>query len=455
MMLLRLWRSTFGLVALVAIGFALATVAIGAIAYEITHEALEEQLDHRIAMEVSALLAEAREDGIAGLIEAIRKRDEAPTDARLEYLLVDARGRRLAGRMVATLPVADGYEEHLSYSRDGRRGVAQSITTSIQGARMVVAADRRGLKEIDALLQALFGVALAAMLVLGVVAAALVAWITRRRLSRIDRTAVAIIGGQFDRRIPQDGSDSEFDRLAGTLNRMLDRMAGLMDNLRQVSSDVAHDLRTPLTRLHNRLDRALDRSDLAQQVREIEEARGEAAELLDIFASVLRIAEVEGMAERLPKQAVDLSSLLNQMAETYEPDMEVSGHRLQVEVAPAVVVMGDRRLLSQAVANLLDNALNHTPSGTVVTLSLGRVGDVAELCVADDGPGVSEAEPERLFQRFARSEKSRSTPGHGLGLALVSAIAAAHGGRAALNPPPGFGITLVLPVRPVERPERG
>jgi len=447
-MLARFWRTTFGLVAIVALALAAVTLGIGRIAYEMTHEALEEQLDHRIATETTALLAETRQDGLAGLAKAIRRRETARSTASLDYLLVDGNGRRLAGEIVADPPARPGYEEHFHYHRDGKTSVAQALTTHIGGGVLVVAADRAELYDIDRAMMALFAGALATMLGGGIAAAALIGWLTRRRLARIDATAHAIIEGELARRVPRDGSGSEFDRLAGTLNRMLDRIGGLMENLRQVSSDVAHDLRTPLTRLYNSLDRGLADPDPARQARQIETARAQAAELLEIFAALLRIAEIEGMAERLPRQPLDLSSLVEQMAENYRPDMEESGHPLRCVVEPGITVSGDRRLLSQAIANLLDNALRHTPAGTCVRVSAQRADGHAQVVISDDGPGIDPADAGRLFQRFARSERARSTPGHGLGLALVAAVASAHGGRVALGEGHGFQVVICLPEDP-------
>lgn len=440
----RLWRSTFGLVALVAIVFALATLGIGAVAVTVTHEALEQQLDHRVAIETSALLAEAHE-GMPDLIRAIRRREAARSTASLDYLLVDSTDRPIAGAMIALVPVIPGYDEFFHYRVGNRIGIAQALTTVVPGGKLVVAADREGLIEIDSALGALFAGALAAMLILGTGAAALVGWVTRRRLARIDGTALAVIGGDLGRRIPRDGSGSEFDNLAGTLNRMLERISGLMDNLRQVSSDVAHDLRTPLTRLCSRLDRALAEGDEPGRVGEIEAARAEAAELLEIFAALLRIAEIEGMAERLPRSDVDLSLLVEQMAETYRPDAEASGHHLRCTIMPGLHLSGDRRLLSQALANLLDNGLRHTPAGTTITLLVKERGNTIAVSVFDDGPGVEAADRERLFQRFARSERARSSPGQGLGLALVKAVIIAHGGTVSADNMPGFGITMTFP----------
>ena len=445
-MLRRLWRSTFGVVALVALAFAAATLAIGEIAYMVTHEALEKQLDHRVAVESRALLDEAKEGGLTSVAQSIRLREEARNSSSLDYLLVDSAGRPIAGTISPLIPLKEGYEEFFRFRRGHYTGVGQSLTTSLPGGQLVVIADRHDLYEIDRALASLFAAALGAMLLLGVGAAALIGWLTNRRLSRVDTTAKAIIAGDLTQRVPRDESGSEFDRLAATLNQMLDRISALMDNLRQVSSDVAHDLRTPLTRLCNQLERAATGQSEADRAAAINAARDQANELLEIFAALLRIAEVEGLAERRALALLDLSALLEEMADTYRPDFEAGNRQLVTSIPRGLHVYGDRRLLAQAVSNLLENALRHTPTTTTATLSAVASRRTIEIKLEDDGPGVPSADAERLFQRFARAEASRTTAGHGLGLALVKAIAAGHGGEACLSRTQnGFGVAIRLP----------
>jgi signal transduction histidine kinase len=440
----RWWRGTFGLVALVALGFALATLAIGVVAFETMHEALEQQLDHRIAIETQALIDEGG-DGPEGVARAIRRREAARSTASLDYRLIDAAGRTVAGRLDATVPAAPGYVELLPYVDDGQRRIAQSLTTVLPDEhRLLVAADRAVIDEMDGALLRLFAGAFGAMLLIGIAAAWVVGAVTRARLARIDQAALAIIEGDLTRRMPVRGSGDEFDGVANTLNRMLDRIGGLMDNLRQVSSDVAHDLRTPLTRLNNRLAEAVATDDRTAQRTAIEAASAEARELLDIFAALLRIAEVEGMNARTHFREVDLSGLVAELAETYRPAMEASGHVLTALVMPAVTMAGDRRLLQRLLTNLLDNAVLHSPTGTTVAVSLDRIADTIHLTVTDDGPGVTPDEAPVLLRRFARADRSRSTPGHGLGLALVAAIAGAHGGLIEIQTGPGFGIDIAF-----------
>lgn len=440
----RWWRGTFGLVAAVAVGFALATLAIGVVAFESTHEALEVQLDHRIAIETRALIDEGQ-DGYEGVAAAIRRREAASSTASLGYRLVDAQNKPVAGVLDAAVPDKPGYVELLRYKANGEERIAQSLTTALPGGyRLLVAADRAAIDEMDNRFIVLFLGAFGAMLLLGIAAAWLVGIVTRRRLARIDQTAAAIIAGDLSRRVPLAGSGDEFDGVARTLNRMLDRIAGLMENLRQVSSDVAHDLRTPLTRLQNRLDEALRERDGTLQREAIEAAAAEASELLEVFSALLRIAEVEGMVARAHFQTVDLSAVAADVADAFRPAMEGSGHQLVTSITPGLTVSGDRRLLQQMLTNLLDNAAQHTPQGTTVSIALESARNGISLAVTDDGPGVGANEAPELFNRFARVDRSRSTPGHGLGLAMVAAIVAAHSGKAAIAPRPGFGVHVEL-----------
>jgi len=444
-MLQRFRRSTSGLVTVIALCLGLATAAIGTVAYEVTHEALELQLDHRIEAETRSLIAESR-GSIAGLTAAIERRRAARSTSSLDYILLDSDKRLLVATIETDNPIAPGYVEFLRYRRGTTIGIAQALTTALSGGILIVAADRDGLDEIDRTLMRLFAGALALTLLIGSIAALLVGWITRRRLSRIDATALAIIAGDFTRRVPVDGSGSEFDRLAVTINLMLERINGLLDNLRQVSSDVAHDLRTPLTRLYNRLDDALADQDPGRREDAIEGAKGEAGELLEIFAALLRIAEIEGMHERVRRGPVDLAVLVEKMGETYAPDFEATGHGLRVDAERGAVVGGDQRLLSQALANLLDNALRHTPAGTSVCVVCTHDDETAMLLVHDDGPGAATSDPANLFRRFVRGEHARGSPGNGLGLAMVAAICSATGGTARIESGAGFAIRMTFPL---------
>ncbi|MEA3067080.1 MAG: hypothetical protein QOK41_487, partial [Sphingomonadales bacterium] len=266
----------------------------------------------------------------------------------------------------------------------------------------------------------------------------------RRRLNSISGTAKVIIGGDIRERMPVSGSGDEIDQLAGTLNRMLDRIEGLLENLRQVSSDVAHDLRTPLSRLRTQLERSKQMTEDPADV--IEGAIAQLDQVLSLFGAILRIAEVEAGETRRYFTTVDLTALTTELVESCAPALQDQGHTLLWSVEPGLMVRGDRELLAQAAINLIENAQRHTPVGTVIRLTLVATGDSLCLQVVDNGPGVATSDLPRIVKRFARLETSRNTAGYGLGLNLVSAVARLHGGRLILrNDAPGLSVTIELP----------
>jgi signal transduction histidine kinase len=251
--------------------------------------------------------------------------------------------------------------------------------------------------------------------------------------------------------VPVRGTGDDLDRLAGTLNRMLDRIGALMESLHQVSSDVAHDLRTPLSRLYQRLEHARTHArSVPDYEAAVDGALREAEGLLDTFSALLRIAQVEGSSPRAGFGRVDLSAVADAIADAYRPDAEEAGHLLAADVAPGLVIHGDQELLTQAAANLVENALRHTPPGTRINVKLSGVpGTGACLAVEDDGPGVEGGDLPRLVHRFYRGERSRTTPGNGLGLSLVAAVADLHGATLHIrNAVPGLRVSLLFPAGP-------
>ncbi len=271
-----------------------------------------------------------------------------------------------------------------------------------------------------------------------------------RRLAAMSGTAEAIIDGDLARRIPRRGSDDDLDRLAATFNRMLDRIGLLMDSLRQVSNDVAHDLRTPLTRLRQKLEASQAMSEPAEREAALAGTLTDVDAILDTFAALLRIAQVEAGQRRHAHAPADLAMVALNVVEAFAAPAEEAGQRLTLEAAGPVVIEGDAELLTQMLVNLVENALRHAGPHAQVRVACGWRGREAALSVADDGPGVPVAEQGRIFDRFYRLEHSRSTPGNGLGLALVAAVARRHNARIDL-PPTGRGleVAVIFPPRPV------
>jgi signal transduction histidine kinase len=248
-----------------------------------------------------------------------------------------------------------------------------------------------------------------------------------KRLDAFNRTSRAIVEGNLADRVPTRGTDDELDRLAANLNEMLDRIQSLMQTVRQVSNDIAHDLRTPLGRLRHRLEEArATATSVAAYQSAVERAVADVDELLEMFSALLRIAQIEAGTRRAAFATVDLSGLFLELAEAYGPVADDRRQRLRADVAGGIAYRGDRQLLVQMLANVLENALRHTPEGAAITLSLARTPEGTVGVVADDGPGIPDHARAKVFQPFFRLEASRNTPGSGLGLALVAAIADLH-----------------------------
>jgi signal transduction histidine kinase len=268
-----------------------------------------------------------------------------------------------------------------------------------------------------------------------------------RRVEQVNRTSERVMTGNLSDRVPLHGTRDEFDQLAANLNRMLDQIERLMTAMREVTDDVAHDLRTPLSRLRARLERALVNPS-AGMSEAIRAAIDEADRLLATFNALLRIAELESGTHLDQTAPIDLSEVARSAAELYEPVAEEKGFTVSVVAEPGVRISGDWHLLSQALANLLDNALKYAGGGEI-ELRVFNENRQAILEVADQGPGIPEADRQSVLDRFVRLEPSRTTPGNGLGLSLVRAIARRHDGSATLEDNrPGLRVRLQFPRLP-------
>lgn len=255
-----------------------------------------------------------------------------------------------------------------------------------------------------------------------------------RRIDAITRTCQSIIAGRFNQRIPLRGSGDELDSLSVAINNMLDRIATLLDNLRQVSSDVAHDLRTPLTHLRNRLEEARQKSVTTEDYAAVvTQAIGDTDHLLAIFAALLRISQIESGSRLAAFSEISLSDLLDRIHEMYRPVAEDQRQVLLHGIQPGVRIRGDAELLTQLFSNLIENSIRHTAAGTRIFIRLTAAGNVVAAAVEDDGPGIPTDERDKVFRRFYRLTHGRSTPGNGLGLALVAAIAGLHNAKIELG----------------------
>ncbi|MCW2236441.1 sensor histidine kinase [Azospirillum canadense] len=454
---LRLLRTTPFRLALLYLGlFVLSVSVILLILYRTTAGFLEQEIGETIALEVAGLQDQYRGSGLRGLVDAVRDRSVA-THTNSIYLLTTPSGTILAGNLNAwpdTQPGAGGWS-HFKVSdyggTDARPSTAMAVTFTLPGQfRLLVGRDMSELDQLRGRLMESLRWVFAVTVVLGVGGGLLLARGAMHRIELINRTTRQIMAGDLTGRVPRVGGGDEIDRLAGNLNAMLDQIERLMTGMRQVTESVAHDLRTPLSRLRARVELALIRDTDDPEVYRtvLQDTIMEADRLLATFTALLSIAEAESGAKRTDLEPVSLSEVVRLAADLYEPVAEEKGQTLTTEIRADATVRGNEQLLAQAVANLLDNAIKYTPEGGHIALLLEGAGhgEAARVTVADSGSGIPSEMREKVLERFVRLDTARASPGNGLGLSLVDAVARLHGARLVLDDNrPGLRISLVFP----------
>jgi hypothetical protein len=454
--LLGLLRSASGRFALFFTAvFAAAATAAAIVLWWNTAGALDRQVDAAIRADVAALLDRRGRGGMPALVAAIEDRLALDAAGDALYLLQASPGQSLAGNLSDWPSEANGETPwiRMPLERDGGVSEARLFRVDLGGGhRLLVGRDVAEKLRLRGLLSE--GIAWAATASAGF--AVLGAWLLRRalenRLLPVYRTAAAIGAGDLSRRVPLTERGDEFDKLGTTMNAMLDRIARLMEGVRGVSDAIAHDLRTPIARARAKLEDSLNAAhDEASLRAAVEQGIADLDAIARVFQAVLRIAEVEAGSRRAAFAPTDLGPMLADIAELYGASAEAHEQHLQVNLPGTLPLIGDRDLLGQAVVNLLDNALKFTPASGTVRLRAGIADGVVEIAVADDGPGMPAADRARAGERFFRADAARSTPGSGLGLSLVRAVAALHRGELRLadthpgGEPPGLTATLRLP----------
>ena len=387
-----------------------------------------------VAAELAVLQGEDRTAGRAELIRSITLRERAVREHQIRYLLVDRQAHRLAGSIPAAAARVGSYDLVLPSIDRGGEGDGAAVSLMIMGVRLsdgailVVGSDTsdlRDLRQTLGLSTLEFGIGISLLALIG---GLVVGTIFLRRLDRVNRAVGRIMQGSLSERLPAIGMSAEFDDLSTNLNRMLDQIEALMAGMRQVSTDIAHDLRTPLTRLRQRLEDMKAASSGQELVTEeqVEAAIAQADTILAIFRALLRISSLEAGDGKHRFSEVDLSEILSRVFHAYFPVAEDADHVLTAQIEPALKVNGDAELLTQVITNLIENALVHTPTGSHIGLSIKRTSGGVVMTVADDGPGIPIDERDKVLRRFYRLDASRHSPGAGLGLAIVSAIASLH-----------------------------
>jgi signal transduction histidine kinase len=380
-----------------------------------------------------------------GLSDVIRERVERDTEGRMYYLLAGPIGQPVVGNVTAWPTGVDNARgQWVDFVQRDSDTPVRGMWLPVGSFRLLVGRDIRELTAIRQLLRraSFYGITLT--LVLALIGGVLLALSAERRLAELNRTTRQIMAGDWSRRAPLKGSDDEHDELAQNINAMLDQIENLLEGMRHVGDSVAHDLRGPITRLRNRLETVAaaqnpSREDLADSVAQLDQ-------VLATFNALLRIARVESGAFRSAFTTVDLQPIVHDVCELYQAAAEERQVTLQAKAPESVEIFGDRELLAQVLTNLVDNAVKYTPPGGVVRIELKRTADLAEVRVADSGPGIPAEDRERVLQRFTRLDRARSQPGNGLGLALVNAVTLQHHGRLTLGDNgPGLVVTVELP----------
>jgi signal transduction histidine kinase len=402
-------------------------ILFGAISWA-TSIYMANSLDAAVDSDITELEDAFQVGGNAALAALVRERVRQTPQGPMYYLLEDPNGKVVAGNL---FPFHGGEGR---FDLKAPRSNAPSVPIHTRGvvlaggAYLMVGVDALARREMHKLILRVFGWSSVITLALAFAGGALMSGGLLRRIEMISRAARDIMRGDFSRRIPVRGTGDELDHLVRSLNAMLERNEMAMESVRQVSNDIAHDLRTPLTRLRQRLELAQRRArSLEDWQRAADGCISDMDAILETFGALLRIAQIEsGMPARRFAE-VDLSELLRTVIEVYQPMAEERKQRFSAQIASGLTVRGDRELLAQMVANLIENAMKHSPAGASIGLITLRSPGAIAVEITDSGPGIPATERGRVFQRFYRLERSRSTPGNGLGLSLVEAIAALHG----------------------------
>ncbi len=424
-------------------------------------ESVTRQIDSTINAEITGLAEQFNQRGLIGLVQAIERRAGTAGASRGLYILADESFEPIAGnlsRWPDEPPDSEGWITfRLEYPDD------TGSSTNFGRARifdlgprfhLLVGHDIEERSRIAASIRGtlIWGVVIA--IGVSLVGGILMSRSLLKQIDSINETSREIMAGDLSRRIPIGNRGDEIDEVAGNLNAMLDQIERLLAGMSEISDNIAHDLRTPISRLRTGLESALigyaDPEDYRDAIRSAIE---EADNTLKTFNALLNIAQAEAGATQAQFEPLELQALLQDVGELYEPLAEEQGIQLKQDLTSDIVLKGDRNLLFQAVANLTDNALKFATADSCVTLTLrhetasGAGSKNAEIIVTDQGPGIPEADRERVLERFHRLEASRSTPGNGLGLSLVSAVAKLHGGALRLEDnAPGLRAVLSLPL---------
>jgi signal transduction histidine kinase len=428
--------SSFRLSAIYFLFFAFSTAALLSYVYYNTSGLLERQTEDTIRAEVLGMADQYRERGIGGVMEVITRR---MTDGDSIYRLQGPDGQLLAGNL-PTMPGTNPSQH-----------TVRAYHVELAGEyELLVGHDVQDIRKFGDIIRTALYWALGFSFVMGLTGGLFMSRNFLRRIDAITEASHGIMAGELSGRMPVTGSGDEIDRLSGSLNEMLSQIERLMQGMREVSSNVAHDMRSPLTRLRARVEAALRSSDKKEYEEALQSTITECDSLLKTFNALLSIAQAEAGQTRTDLEVLNVHEILQDVAELYGPVLEDEDGTLTLEVEPELPVKASRQLLAQVVNNLIDNALKYgadEKTGKVDLVVRGRRnGNWVEISVIDHGPGIAEVDRDRVLQRFVRLDNSRTKPGNGLGLALVASVMTMLGGNLELKDNnPGLVVVLRLP----------
>ncbi len=436
--------------------FALFSLLTASVLWLGTEREARQEQHQELRADARDLVLLSYQQGLDGLSTEIEERTILGAGLPRWYALYAANGIKLAGNL-DDHPLREGWSVKRFTPRtttrlptSGSHLLTLYTVRTDRGGWLVVGRDSYYIHQMKDVAARIFVFALLLIVVVSLVVGGLIGRQLMRRVGAMSDAAERISDGDLAQRMPVRGNGDELDMIALTVNQMLDRIASLLADVRRLGADIAHDLRTPLTRLRQRLERLHRHPAMAQDVpleASVDGALGEIDELLNVFQALLRIARVDSGEPRSGFAPVDLAVLLEELLDIYAPVAEAEAHRLRAEIDPQPPVYGDRELLVQVFVNLIENAIRHTPEGTVITLRLGQVDGHVRAGVDDDGPGIPAQARGQVLQPFARLDRSRHTEGNGLGLALVRSVAELHGAVLLLEDAgPGLSVNLVFAV---------
>ncbi len=433
-----------------ALLLALSAMALAIFLWWATAGLLDRQTEAAINADAQGLAERWADGGLPALVVTIEDRLAQNIDDDAIYLLVGPDMKRIAGNLASWPPSVTeaGSWYGLPVIRAGMRSIANVQRYELPGGfHLLIGRDVQVRARLQTLLTDALLWAVIVVLLMATVGALVVRSLFRRTLANVSATATAIAAGDLAQRVKLTGRGDEFDQVAEVINDMLDRIGRLMDGVRQVSNAIAHDLRTPITRARTRLEDAALHAETPDDLRAaIERATADLDGIVAVFQALLRIAEIEAGSRRSSFARVDLVPLVAEVADLYGAVAEERGIVLQVDMPEAVPAYGDKAMIQQAIANLVDNAVKFSPEGGTVRVSVS-VAIKIFVAVSDQGPGIAACEREKATDRFYRGESARSTPGSGLGLSLVLAVAYLHGGELRLEDnQPGLRAVLGLPL---------